>query len=122
MKKVFITGALALSLVGLTACSSNSSSSTNQTKQSSQVKADFTETNFEKALNDGQELTGKTVEITVQELNPKSSFGYNIEAGEHLNFVSETNPDVKKGDKIIVKATKITSSLGSFIITYSKVN
>ena len=65
-------------------------------------------------------LEGKTVAVTVDEFVPDSAVGYNIQTGEHLNFVSSENPDVKKGDKVILKAKKIESTLGSFIITYEK--
>ena len=75
---------------------------------------------FEAALNNGEDLTGKTVKITVNKLVPDSAFGYNIQTGEHLNFCSSTNPGVKEGDTLIVEATKITSMFGSYIITYEK--
>lgn len=49
-----------------------------------------------------------------------SAFGYNIEAGKYLNFVSTDNPNVKKGDKVILNFKQVKSVLGSFIITYEK--
>lgn len=73
---------------------------------------------FEAALNNGDDLTGKTVSIDVDNFEPQSAFGYDIWAGEHLNFVSSNNPNVKEGDTITVKATEIKSVLGSWIITY----
>lgn len=85
-----------------------------------QKKADYTTAKAESALNAGKDLTGKTVKITVDKLVPNSAFGYNIETGKHLNFVSSENPKVKKGDTLIVKVKKTTSSLGSFVITYTK--
>lgn len=86
------------------------------------VKPDYSSASkFEKDLNDGKNLKDKTVALTVDEIKPDSAFGYDIYAGDHLNFVSEDNPDVKKGDKIIVKAKKIKSLLGSWIISYEKV-
>jgi predicted RNA-binding protein with TRAM domain len=84
------------------------------------VKADYTTTQFETALNKGDNLEGKTVSVEVEKLVPNSAFGYNIQAGKHLNFVSTDNPNVKKGDKVILKVTKIQSTLGSYIITYEK--
>lgn len=88
----------------------------------SQPKADYTEAQAEKKLNAGDDIKGKTIKIKVQKLDPKSAFGYNIQAGKHLNFVSNENPNVKKGDSLIVKVKKVESTLGSFVITYSKVN
>ena len=83
------------------------------------AKADYSESKFETALNDGKNLKGKTVKLKVAKLEPQSAFGYNILAGDHLNFVNEENPDVKKGDTVIVKVKKVASTLGSWIITYT---
>jgi ribosomal protein S17 len=84
------------------------------------IKADYTTTQFETALNKGDNLNGKTVSVKVDNFVPNSAFGYNIEAGKHLNFVSSDNPNVKKGDILIVKVTKVASALGSYVISYEK--
>jgi predicted RNA-binding protein with TRAM domain len=84
------------------------------------VKADYTTTQFETALNKGDNLEGKTVSVKVNKLVPNSAFGYNIQAGKHLNFVSPDNPNVKKGDTLILKVTKVASALGSYVISYEK--
>lgn len=84
------------------------------------VKPDYNTKQFETALNKGENLEGKTVSIDVNKVVPNSAFGYNIEAGKHLNFVSTDNPNVKKGDKVILKVKKVASTLGSYIITYEK--
>ena len=76
---------------------------------------------FEAALNTGEDLTGKTVTFTVKDFRPDSAFGYNLIAGEHLNFCSGKNPGVKTGDTITVKVKEVTSLLGSWIISYTKV-
>ena len=75
---------------------------------------------FEAALNAGEDLTGKTVKITVDALVPNSAFGYNIQTGEHLNFCSENNPNVSEGDTLIVEVTEVSSVMGSYIIYYNK--
>ena len=75
----------------------------------------------EAALNAGEDLTGKVVSFTVSELIPDSAFGYNMTAGEHLNFCSESNPGAKAGDTVKVKVTKVASMFGSWIISYKKV-
>ncbi|OFI46872.1 hypothetical protein BG262_03515 [Floricoccus penangensis] len=90
------------------------------TKESSKTKYDYTESQFEDKLNAGDDLTGKTVEVRVAKLVPNSAFGYNIEAGKHLNFVSPENPNVKEGDTVVLKVDKITSTMGSYVITYKK--
>ena len=86
------------------------------------AKPEYTEQDFEQALVAGENLDGKTVEIVVKELKPQSAFGYNVIAGEHLNFVSPENPNVKVGDKLVLKVTKTTSLMGSWIMTYEKMN
>ena len=73
---------------------------------------------FEAALNEGVDTTGKTVQFTVSEFVPNSAVGYNMQAGEHLNFCSNTNPKVKTGDTVTVEVVEVTSSLGSYIISY----
>ncbi|KRN59223.1 hypothetical protein [Limosilactobacillus secaliphilus] len=84
-----------------------------------QRKADYSAKTAESALNSGKDIKGKTVKFTVQKLEPNSAFGYNMETGKHLNFVSNDNPKVKKGDTVIVKVKKVTSTMGSYVITYS---
>lgn len=83
-----------------------------------EVTPDYDVVAFEQALNNGENLTGKTVVVTVNELVPNSAFGYNIQAGEHLNFCSPDNPNVKVGDTITVKVGEVTSMLGSYVISY----
>lgn len=73
---------------------------------------------FEEALNRGENLENKTLMFTVTELHPDSALGFNVCGGEHLNFISSRNPDLKVGDTAGVKATEITSLLGSWIIKY----
>lgn len=76
---------------------------------------------FEAALNAGENLEGKTVRFYASELHPDSAMGYNVWAGEHLNFISARNPDIKAGDIVDVKATEITSTMGSWFIKYEKI-
>lgn len=134
MKKKYVIAASLLVVMGIStaACSSNSNKS-NSTVQSSQSvhkkkaaklpKPDYaTAEDAEAALNAGKVLEGKTVRFRVNDLRPKSAFGYNLETGEHLNFVSPHNPKVKVGDVVIVKVKEITSTLGSFVIKYSNLH
>ena len=134
MKKKYVIAASLLVVMGIStaACSSNSNKS-NSTVQSSQSvhkkkaaklpKPDYaTAEDAEAALNAGKGLEGKTVRFRVNDLRPKSAFGYNLETGEHLNFVSPHNPKVKVGDVVIVKVKEVTSTLGSFVIKYSNLH
>lgn len=41
---------------------------------------------FEVALNEGKNLEGKVVRFVAGEFHPDSKLGYNVWAGEHLNF------------------------------------
>lgn len=84
------------------------------------VEADYSTEDAETALNNGDDLEGKTVEITVDKYVPDGALGYTIQTGERLNFVSSDNPKVKEGETIIVKVKKTTSTMGSFIMTFDK--
>ncbi|WP_225046998.1 hypothetical protein [Lacticaseibacillus kribbianus] len=108
MKKVVLTVLTVLSfLLVLTACSGAKA-------------ADYpTAAKAEAALNAGKKLDGKTVSFKVTKVEPKSVLGYNLQAGEHLNFVSQDNPGVKKGDVVTVKVKKAGNVLGSFVISYT---
>ena len=76
---------------------------------------------FEAALNAGENLEGKVVQFTATELHPDSAYGYNVWAGEHLNFISSRNPDIKAGDTVVVRASTIENIMGSWFIAYEKV-
>ncbi len=89
----------------------------------SKVPIDYADAeSFEAALNAGENLEGKVVQFTAQELHPDSISGYNVWAGEHLNFISSRNPDIKAGDTVVVRATTIESMFGSWLISYEKVD
>ncbi len=77
---------------------------------------------FEAALNAGENLEGKVVQFTADEFHPDSALGYNVWAGEHLNFVSARNPDIKEGDTVVARTTMIENSMGSWVIQYEKVD
>lgn len=110
MKKRFATIALAgaLMISTLTGCGGET--------------MDFTQGEFETALNKGQNLEGKTVELEVKKMIPDGAFGYTIHAGDHMNFVSASNPDVTVGDKLQVKVDKVASVVGSYVISYEIVD
>lgn len=110
MRKLQVWVMLFLAVLFLGACGGNAKEAT----------ADYTTAEAEKALNDGENIEGKTVKIKVDKLVPDSAFGYNIQTGEHLNFVSNDHPEVKEGDELIVKVEKVTSTMGSYIMTYVK--
>ena len=89
---------------------------------SSKTSIDYADAeSFEAALNAGENLEGKVVQFKAVELHPDSFAGYNVWAGEHLNFISKRNPDIKAGDTVVVRTDTIESSMGSWLITYEKV-
>ncbi len=108
MKKTLIALLLSMSVVSIVGCSPD-------------LSEKISEKEFEKRLNDGENMEGSLVEVKVQKLAPNSAVGYNIHAGKHLNFVSDSHPDVKKGDTVIVEVEDIESMLGSYIIDYDMV-
>ena len=123
-KAVSITVTIIAVLILIIVVLSTPSKSDKKTESStSSVTIDYTSTEaFETALNNGEDLKGKTVSFTVDELHPNSPYGYNIWAGEHLNFVSKDNPNVNEGDIMTVRTTKIKKNiLDSWIIKYEKI-
>ena len=120
---------LSLTLCG---CGSNeqtedAGTSSAETQQSEDVSAekvmiDYGDAeSFEAALNEGKNLEGKVVRFIAGEFHPQSKLGYNVWAGEHLNFVSSRNPDIQEGDTVTVKTTTIENMAGSWVINYEKV-
>lgn len=63
---------------------------------------------FEAALNRGEDLVGKVVRFKVVEIHPDSFYGYNLWAGEHLNFIFPSPLDVKAGDEVTVKVSTVS--------------
>ena len=80
--------------------------------------ADYTEIEFEKALNDGKDLVGKTVCFKVKEVKPTSAFGSNLWTGKHLNFIAPAPFEVDEGDELTVRVDSVQSFLGSWIIYF----
>ena len=74
---------------------------------------------FETALNEGEKVKGSIVRFEVNDYKPNSILGINCWAGEHLNFISEEELDVGKGNVITGRITaEPTKSLGSWVIFY----
>ena len=131
IKRVLFALVMCLSLT-LCGCGSNeqtedAGTSSAETQQSEDVSAeeviiDYGDAeSFEAALNEGKNLEGKVVRFIAGEFHPQSKLGYNVWAGEHLNFVSSRNPDIKEGDTVTVKTTTIENMAGSWVINYEKV-
>ena len=121
---------LSLTLCG---CGSNeqtedAGTSSEETQQSEDVSAEEVmieygdAESFEAALNEGKNLEGKVVRFIAGEFHPDSKLGYNVWAGEHLNFVSSRNPDIQEGDTVTVRTITVENMMGSWVINYEKVD
>ncbi len=94
----------------LTACGS----------EAKQAEVDYTVEEAENALNNGESINGQVVDVTVDQFVPNSTFGYNIQSGAHMNFVSNKNPNVAEGDTVTIHVKEVENVLGSYIITYDE--
>lgn len=91
----------------------------NETNSNNNIEIDYENAEmFENDLIKGENLEGKTVKFIVDGYEPNSAFGYDLWAGEHLNFVSDTKPDFSIGDSVTVKIISIKNVMGSWIIKY----
>ncbi|MBQ8922465.1 MAG: hypothetical protein IJ060_09970 [Oscillospiraceae bacterium] len=105
----------------LSGCSSSDVSDQDKalgTKNASEESIVFQDAeSFEAALNRGEELVGATVTFVVNEVHPDSYYGYDLWAGEHLNFIFSEDQNVQTGDSVTVEVITVNNSAtGSWII------
>lgn len=62
---------------------------------------------FESALNNGENAVGKTVTFIVCAVKPESSLGFNLWSGEHLNFVTDSDPGIREGQAVTARITSV---------------
>ena len=75
---------------------------------------------FESALNKGEKVRGNIVQFVVKKYVPDAKVGINCQAGEHLNFISDSGLDVSSGNIVVGQITEEPSTLlGSWIIPYN---
>ena len=75
------------------------------------------ETDFEADLVNGNGMNGAVVTFLALKVLPETPLGFNIHAGEHLNFYSSKSADVRKGDLVTVRITKTKRDIGgSFLL------
>lgn len=141
MKKILPLCVLLLIIITIVGCSSDTSTTNddNLTENSyfsandyeisnNETESDTSSTNaidyenaesFEKALNSGEKVKGSIVRFDVIAYKPYSGMGINCWSGEHLNFISEVELDVKKGDIIIGRIIEEPiEQLGSWKVPY----
>lgn len=125
MKKVLSCIALLILVFVFAGCDNNTATrdeiiTSDTISTSSKHSIDYNDAkSFESALNDGAKVNGKVVRFDVIEYKPDSAMGINCWSGEHLNFISENELDVDKGDIVIGRITKEPSNIwGSWKIPY----
>jgi len=79
------------------------------------------EKSFETDLNKGVDVKGKIVKFVVKRYEPNSFFGYNSQAGEHLNFISKNDLKVDSNDIVIAKVISTSKFLGTWIIDIEEI-
>lgn len=95
------------------------SGSVSEPAYTSQPDIDFeTAEAYEKALNQGEDTVGKTVRFHVVDVQPGSVLGFNVWAGEHLNFVSDEPQDIAKDNIVTARILGVETFLGSWVIDY----
>lgn len=122
MKKVLFTFSVLIVLL-FTGCNGSKKEASKEVPDIDIENAtiDFEDSaSFEKSLNDGEDVAGKIVRFDVVEYHPESSMGIDCWSGEHLNFISEKEIDVKAGDIVTAYITeKPSKKLGSWKIPYA---
>lgn len=73
---------------------------------------------FESALNSRIDVTNKIVSFEAINVAPDALAGFNIWAGEHLNFISKDAKDIFKNDQATVIVTNAIKIFGSWHIEY----
>ena len=76
------------------------------------------EVTFEAALNNGEDTVGKTVVFIVKSVHPDSLLGFDLWSGEHLNFVTDSDPGIKEGQAVLARITYVDDFAGSWEIHY----
>ena len=112
MKKLTSIALTLVFLLMLTACNSTTT----------QKKADYNIDSFENALNNGEDLTDKTVVFNVEKTSHNILSGnYSLLAGtdNNLSFKSKKDPKVSKNDIVIVKVKKTTGLSGIYNVSYN---
>ncbi len=79
----------------------------------------FSAEEYEYALNHGEDTPGKVVRFEVREFRLDNALGYpNIWGGEHLNFVSSEDPQVREGDIVTVRICATRNVGNHWFISY----
>lgn len=122
IKLVIVWLILIACLFLLTGCSIESDNIQNNTiieNASNESTIDYiNEETFEQYLNSEIDTKGKNVKFVVKDYKPNSALGCNSQAGEHLNFISKTDLQLKNNDEVIGKIISTKKFLGTWIIDY----
>lgn len=113
MKKLIFISFSLLCLAILASCGKNPTTQTN---------ADYNISSFETALDNGEDLTDKTVVFNIEKTSHNILSGnYSLLAGNdnNLAFKSKKDPKVAKNDIVILKVKSTSGSSGKYNISYS---
>lgn len=121
---LFITSALLIAttsaLVGQVTSSSISSDELSQLQQAysdKSIKYDYESADsFESALNNRINVANKIASFEVKQVAPDSIIGFNLLAGEHLNFRLKKAKDISDHDQATVIVHSAIKLLGSWFI------
>ncbi|MCJ1994898.1 hypothetical protein GYN24_09930 [Lactococcus piscium] len=113
MKKIIFISFSLLCLAILASCGKNATT---------QTSADYNISSFETALDNGEDLTDKTVVFNIEKTSHNILSGnYSLLAGNdnNLAFKSKKDPKVAKNDIVILKVKSTSGSSGKYNISYS---
>lgn len=113
MKKVIAFVLAIVFVFSLTACNTNNKSAATADEATQHYENAEA---FEAALNGGVNVVGSTVQFTVKKYAPDSAYGHNLQAGEHLNFCSENDPEAGTGDVVSVEVAKVKKVYSMYYI------
>lgn len=119
MKKTLIC--ISLTMLFMIVGCSDTKNDNNSNLDNQEIEIDYTNaSDFEKALNTGEDVRDKVVRFEVTEYKEDSALGINCWTGEHLNFISKDTLDVKSGDYVIGRVIDEPSKVlfGSWKIPY----
>lgn len=85
-------------------------------------ETNYSEDELEQKLNDNEDVINKIVEFKTKDNPVSNSYGYDIFAGEHLNFVSYDEPNIKKDDIVIARIIDVEKIMNSYIIRYKLIS
>lgn len=85
------------------------------------MEADYNTQELQEALDNGEDVAGKTALVEVTDVVENVAFGYVMEAGDTLHFINSVKPNHKEGDKVLVEIEKYVKFFDAYTILYREV-